>query len=145
MHFILFISGSAGSSLLLLGFLWSQCMGFYFGGFSCCGAWALGVRASVAVTLRLSCYSACEIFPDQGSNSHPLLRWTLNHWITRKVQFGRFKLKPVGHPEVNSSESESISRSVVSDTLWSHGLWPARLLHPWIPGKSTGVGTHSLF
>ena len=35
--------------------------------------------------------------------------------------------------------------SVVSDSLWPHGLWPARLLCPWgSPGKNTGVGSHSL-
>ena len=37
------------------------------------------------------------------------------------------------------------SRSVVSNSLWPHGLWPARLLCPWdFPGKSTGVGCHFL-
>ena len=31
--------------------------------------------------------------------------------------------------------------SVVSNSLQSHGLWPARLLHPWnFPGKHTAVG-----
>ena len=35
--------------------------------------------------------------------------------------------------------------SVVSNSLWPHGLQPARLLHPWnYPGKNTGVGCHSL-
>ena len=35
--------------------------------------------------------------------------------------------------------------SVVSDSLQPHGLWPARLLCPWnFPGKTTGVGSHSL-
>ena len=55
-------------------------------GFSCCGARALGVRASVvvsrglqsagsvAVAHGLSCSVACGIFPDQGSNPCPL------HW-----------------------------------------------------------------
>ena len=34
-----------------------------------------------------------------------------------------------------------VSRSVVSDSLWPHGLQPARLLCPWdSPGKNTGVG-----
>ena len=38
-----------------------------------------------------------------------------------------------------------VSRSVVSDSLWPHGLWPTRVLHPWdFPGKSTGVGCHCL-
>ena len=36
------------------------------------------------------------------------------------------------------------SRSVVSDSLWPHELWPARLLWPWgFPGKNPGVGCHS--
>ena len=38
-----------------------------------------------------------------------------------------------------------VSLSVMSDSLWSHGLQPARLLCPWIsPGKNTGVGCHFL-
>ena len=37
------------------------------------------------------------------------------------------------------------SRSVVSDSLWLHGLQPTRLLCPWkSPGRNTGVGCHSL-
>ena len=39
----------------------------------------------------------------------------------------------------------SVSCSVVSDSLWPHGLWPTRLLCPWSsPGKNTGVDSHSL-
>ena len=39
----------------------------------------------------------------------------------------------------------SISRSVVSDTLWPRGLQPTRLLCPWNPqGQNTGVGSFSL-
>ena len=35
--------------------------------------------------------------------------------------------------------------SVVSDSLWPYGLYPARLLCPWnSPGKNTGVGCHAL-
>ena len=41
--------------------------------------------------------------------------------------------------------SESVSHSVVSDSLWSYGLYPTRLLCPWnSPGKITGVGCHFL-
>ena len=37
------------------------------------------------------------------------------------------------------------SRSVVSDSLQPHGLYPTRLLHPWnFLGKSTGAGCHFL-
>ena len=38
-----------------------------------------------------------------------------------------------------------LSHSVVSDSLWPHGLQPASLLCPWdFPGKNTGVGCHAL-
>ena len=39
----------------------------------------------------------------------------------------------------------ALSRSVMSDSLLSHGLQPTRLLCPWdSPGKNTGVGCHAL-
>ena len=38
-----------------------------------------------------------------------------------------------------------LSRSVMSDSLQPHGLWPTRLLCPWdSPGKNNEVGNHSL-
>ena len=41
--------------------------------------------------------------------------------------------------------SESISCSIVSDSLWPHGLYSTKLLCPWdFPGKNTGVSYHSL-
>ena len=46
---------------------------------------------------------------------------------------------------MHESEKGKQSRSVVSDSLQSHGLQPTRLLRPWdFPGKSTGVGCHNL-
>ena len=46
---------------------------------------------------------------------------------------------------MQESEKWKWSRSVVSNSLWSHGPHPTRLLHPWgFPGKSTGVGCHCL-
>ena len=49
------------------------------------------------------------------------------------------------HWLVLHSESESVRRSGLSDSLRPHGLQPARLLCPWdSPGKHTGVGCHSL-
>ena len=44
----------------------------YCGGFSCCGAQALGTWASVVVAHGLSCSMACGIFLDQRSNPCPL-------------------------------------------------------------------------
>ena len=41
--------------------------------------------------------------------------------------------------------SESVSHSVMSDSLQPHGLKPTMLLCPWdSPAKNTGVGCHSL-
>ena len=38
------------------------------------------------------------------------------------------------------------ARSVMSDSLQPHELWPARLLCTWdFPVKNTGVGCHFLF
>ena len=46
---------------------------------------------------------------------------------------------------MHESEKWKWSRSVVSDSSQPHGLQPTRLLRPWdFPGKSTGVGCHSL-
>ena len=73
------VAASRGYSLL-------RCAGLSLSGFSCCGAQALGVWASVVVALglssagsvvvahRLSCSAACGIFSDQGSNPCSL------HW-----------------------------------------------------------------
>ena len=41
-------------------------------------------------------------------------------------------------------KSESVSHSVLSDSLQPNGLQPTRLLCPWdSPGKKSGVGSHS--
>ena len=46
---------------------------------------------------------------------------------------------------MHESEKWKWSHSVVSNSEWSHGLQPTRLLHSWdFPGKSTGVGCHCL-
>ena len=74
----LFVFGYAGSSLLCRFLsscgkqgLFSSCSAraSHGGGFSCYGFWSTG---SVAVVHRLSCSTACWIFPDQGWNLCPL-------------------------------------------------------------------------
>ena len=44
-----------------------------------------------------------------------------------------------------NGREKSECRSVVSDSLRLHGLWPVQLLCPWnSPGKNIGVDSHSL-
>ena len=103
----LFIFGCVGSLLLRAGFLQLRRVGAalhcgarasHCGGFPCCGARALGARASVVVACGLqstgsvvvahwlSCSAACGVFPDQGSNPCPCTdRQILNHCTTREV------------------------------------------------------------
>ena len=46
---------------------------------------------------------------------------------------------------MHGSEKWKWSWSVVSDSAWTHGLQPTRLLRPWdFPGKRTGVRCHGL-
>ena len=57
------------------------------------------------------------------------------------MYYGLFAYSPIE----GQFDSFGISRLVVSDPLWPHGLWPTRFLCPWnFPGKNIGVGSHSL-
>ena len=92
-----------GSPLLWAAFLWLQRVGLLSSctawaspgcGFPCCGALAPGTQASEAMAHRLSCSTACGLFPDQGLNrSH--LHWQvdsypLNHqgcpWVLLRTE-----------------------------------------------------------
>ena len=54
-------------------------------------------------------------------------------------------VSPVVCPKLQFFASVSVSLSVVSDSLWLHGLYPTRLLCPWtVPGKNTRMGCHAL-
>ena len=64
--------------------------------------------------------------------------------VSPALQTDSLPTKPPGKPTCCWSKVKW-SRSVVSDSLWPHGLQPTRLLSPWdSPGKSTGVGCHFL-
>ena len=113
--FYLFIFGCIGSQLLRTGFSLVAASGSALRcgarasdccGFSCCGARALGTRASVVVARGLqgtgsvvvahglSCSTACGTFPDQGSNHVPCIgRRILNHCATREALLFTFVLK----------------------------------------------------
>ena len=54
-----------------------------------------------------------------------------------------FKCVQITH--ISHTRKVKWSHSVVSDSLWSHGLLPTRLLRPRdFPGESIGVGCHFL-
>ena len=56
-------------------------------------------------------------------------------FLTNNILSGTFSSSTVGH-EI---------RSVMSNSLQPHGLWPARLICPWnSPGQNTGEDSHSL-
>ena len=55
-------------------------------GFSCCGAWALGVRASVVVANGLSCTWYVGSSQTRDRTRVPCIGGRiLNHWTTREV------------------------------------------------------------
>ena len=73
-------------------------------------------------------------------------------WRTWSITVARGTvLQPPSSPQNSvyleiQKKSESESRSVMSNSLRSPGLYPSRLLCPWnFPGQNTGVGSHSLF
>ena len=74
-------------------------------------------------------------------------------WISRDETIGW--LSPASEPSFGSHGRRSnmegqhnillSSPSFVSNSLWSHGLYPTRLLCPWdFPGKNTGVSNNFL-
>ena len=84
---------------------------------------------------RFSCVQLCAT-PYTAAHQAPLsLRFSRQeHW--NGLQFPS---------PMHESEKWKWSRLAMSDSSWSHGLQPTRLLHPWeFPGKSTGVGCHCL-
>ena len=64
------------------------------------------------------------------------------YWVTYKISFVVYTVTEILR---SLYESESVSHSVVSDSLIPHGREPARLLCACnSPGKNTGVGYHFL-
>ena len=62
---------------------------------------------------------------------------------TRTLSYSMLYFQCLGWSLVGSIDS--VSCSVMSDSLWPHELQPARLLCPWdFPGKNTGVGSQPL-
>ena len=97
-----------------------------------------------------------------GSSVHGILQAGILEWVAMPssrrsfqprdrthvscVAGGFFTTESLGKPKYTmKSESESVSHSVVPDSLWHHGLQPTRLLCPWdFPDKSTEMASHFL-
>ena len=90
----------------------------------------------------------CYLFIHQltlRSYSISWLLWIMLQWIWEcRYLFKILIFIPLNiYPELG--EVRKWNRSVISDSLWPNGPKPTRLLCPWnFPGKSTGVGCHSL-
>ena len=114
--------------------------------FSCCGARALGTRASVVVRCGLSCFIACETFLGQGSKLRPL------HWqvvldrlcLCDDPQWKPWMLSLQGAPLVDSLPHVSsqlalvvVGRGVGGSTSWVTPLtedpWNLSPGFPWSP------------
>ena len=74
---------------------------------------------------------------------------SFNRWMDKEVVVYVYNGILFSHNKKKILPSEGrflcVSHSVVSDSLWPHGLYLTRLLCPWkSPGKITGVGCHFL-
>ena len=80
---------------------------------------------------------------------------TISHVILSLISLAKYELEPGGEIFEKSANAfplgfeasvcVCISYSVVSDSLWPHGLWPTRLFCPWYSlGKNTRVVCHFL-
>ena len=83
--------------------------------------------------IRIEYYSAIERRKSCQLQQH---RWTWGQYPKWNRQRHYYMISLIVR--------ESVSHSVMYDSLWSHGLYPARLLCPWnSPDKNTGMGSHS--
>ena len=83
--------------------------------------------ASTAAATAKSLQSCLTLWPP-GSRVPGILQARTLEWVA-----------------ISFSNARKWSRSVVSDSVWPHGLQPTRLLRPRdFPGKITGVGCHCL-
>ena len=98
----------------------------------------------VCVWVAQSCLTLCDPIDcsPPGSLVHGILQARVLGWVA--ISFS-IRLPVCACVCVCVCVCVSVSHSVVSDSLWPHGLQPTRLPHPWdSPDKNTGVGCHFL-
>ena len=72
---------------------------------------------------------------------------TIKWWYKSPHEIFRMTIRGQLHCHLGSRKGMNWSEThlVGSSSLWSHGLYPTRLLCPWyFPGKNTGIGCHFL-
>ena len=100
----------------------------------CATPWTAVHQAPLSMGFYRREYWSGLPFPPPGNLLNPGSRPSLSHLLHR--QTGSLPLAPPGYPLKVKSES----RSVVSDSLWPHGLYS-----PWnSPGQNTRVSSLSL-
>ena len=146
-------------------------MGFSLWGFLFLQSTGPGPWASVVAAHRLGALWNVESFWTMDWTRLPCTGWwILIHSATREVQqahhFSKWAFRHIhmtdnvliecGGREALGAGMSGVcewvcvcicvfSLSVLSDSVWSYGQLPARLLCPWdFPGKNTGVGCHFL-
>ena len=103
--------------------------------------WSLWLKAWISWTAPVPrvpsypSYFTCDCAIQETTVQMLFIRsWSFSQYIIRA-------LVPISIPQSHLL----FSLSVVSDSLWPHGLQHVRLLWPWdSPGKNTGVGCHFL-
>ena len=107
--------------------------------FSCCGAQALGMQASVVAVHQLSCHVACGIFPDQESNllfpPWQVDSYPLRHQQSPRQGFILFSLVP----RTGSDTQEVLSQICKI----SHTLKFSHLMFMQSPTVTTVAHTHT--
>ena len=86
--------------------------------------------------------------PEEG-NGYPLQYSGLENSMDRRAWQATIHGVAKSQPQLSNFQLAMkmlcVRHSVMSDSLGPHGLWPTRLLCPWVsPGKNTAVGCHSL-
>ena len=91
------------------------------------------ILAAVAAKLHQLCLTLCDPIDGSppGSSTPGILQARILEWVAISFSSAwKWKVTSLSHVWLFST----------------HGLQPARLLHPWdFPGRSTGVGCHCLF
>ena len=80
-----------------------------------------------------------------GGNGNPLQCFCLGNPMDRGARCATVNGVAKSWTQLSTQNTVQFSRLVVSNSLWPHGLFLAKLICPWYsPGKDTGVGCQSL-